>query len=52
MVRFLGHGGPKVCKILHLPQLEQSNTCFFEKIRRKKRKPKGETLVLVAFESY
>jgi len=41
MVRFLGHGGPKVCQILHLPQLKQSNTFFVEKkMKRKKDNPK------------
>jgi len=53
MVRFLGHQGPKVCEILHLPQLNQSNTCFFEeKKEEKKRKPEGETPALVIFETY
>jgi len=54
MVRFLGQGGPKVCEILHLPQLKQSNTYFFGKKEDKKRnlKPEGETPALVAFESY
>jgi len=53
MVRFLGHLGPKVCEILHLPQLKQSNTCFFGKQKEEKeRKPEGETPALVAFESY
>ena len=38
MVRFHGHGVPKDCEILHLPQLKQNNTCFLEKKRRKKNK--------------
>ena len=36
IIRFLGHWGPKVCKILHPPQLKQSNTCFFEEKKKKK----------------
>jgi len=58
LVRVLSDGkiprarGPKVCVILHLPQLKQSNTFSFEKKRKKKRKPDGETPALVAFESY
>jgi len=52
MVRFLGHGDPKVCEILHLPQVKQSNTFFFGRKKEGNRKPEGETLALVAFESY
>ena len=58
LVRVLSDGkiswarGPKVCVILHLPQLKQSNTCSFEEKKGKKRKPEGETPALVAFESY
>jgi len=52
MVRFLGHGDPKVCEILHLPQLKQSNNCFLKKKEGKKRKPEGETPALVEFENY
>jgi len=53
MVRFLGHGGPKVCEIVHLSHLKQSNTCFLKKERKKrKRKPEGETPALVVFEDY
>jgi len=37
MERFLGHWGPKVCEILHLPQLKQNNNYFFGK---KKENPK------------
>jgi len=50
MVRFLGHLGPKVCEILHLPQLKQSNTCFFGKKKNKKKKPEGETRVVCISE--
>jgi len=46
MVRFLGHG----VEILHLPQLKQSNSCFFGK--KEKRNPEGETPALVIFENY
>jgi len=52
MIRFLEHGGPTVCEIIHLPQHEKSNTYFFGKKRRKKRNPEGETPALFAFESY
>jgi len=53
MVRFLGHWGPKVCEILHLPQLKQTTLVFLKKKKKKKkRKPEGETPALVAFESY
>jgi len=41
MVRFLGHGGPKVCAILHLSQLKQRNTFFLvKKKKEKKENPK------------
>jgi len=56
LVRVLSYGkiswaqGPKVCVILHLPQLKQSNTCSFE--RKKTKNPEGETPALVAFDSY
>jgi len=50
MIRFLGQGGPKVCQILHLPRLKQSNMFFFYGGKKqKKRKPEGETLL--TFES-
>jgi len=32
--------GPKVCVILHLPQLKHSNTCFFKKKKEKKKNQK------------
>jgi len=40
-VRVLDHGkisaqGPKVCEILHLPQLKQRNTRFLKKKKKKK----------------
>ena len=43
LVRVLSDGkisrarGPKVCVILHLPQLKQSNTCFLKKKKEKKK---------------
>jgi len=46
LVRVLSDGkiswarGPKVCVILHLPQLEQSSTCSFGKKKEKKGKKK------------
>ena len=49
LVRILSDGkiswarGPKVCVILHLPQLKESNTGCFEKKKKKKEKPEGET---------
>jgi len=58
LVRVLSDGkiawarGPKVCVILHLPQLKQSNTCSFEKKKKEeKSKPEGETPALVAVNS-
>jgi len=44
LVRVLSDGkiswawGPKVCVILHLPRLKQSNTCSFEKREKKNRR--------------
>ena len=44
LVRVLSDGkisrarGPKVCVILHLPQLKQNNTCSFERKKRRKKK--------------
>ena len=46
LVRFLSDGkiswvqGPKVCVILHPPQLNQSNTCSFGKKKGGKKNPK------------
>ena len=46
LVRVLSGGkiswarGPKVCVILHLPQLKQRNTFFFKKKKKKKENPK------------
>jgi len=58
LVRVLSDGkisrarGPKICVILHRPQLKQSNACSFEKKKEEKRQPEGETPALVALESY
>jgi len=56
MVRFLGHGGPKVCEILHLAQLGLSKEKLVflkEKKRRAKKTRKRDTRVVSsAFESY
>jgi len=38
MVRFSWAWGLKVCVIHHLPQLKQSNTCSFERKKKKKKK--------------
>jgi len=39
MVRSLGHCGPKVCEILHLPQLKSKQHLFFKK---RKKNPDGK----------
>jgi len=44
--------GPKVCVILHLPELKQNNTCSFEKKNKEKEELEGETTAMVAFENY
>ena len=52
MVRFLGYCGPTVYEILHLPRLSKATLDFFFFFKKTKRKPEGETPVLVALESY
>ena len=44
--------GPKVCVILHFPQLKQVTLVLLRKKKGKKENPEGETPALVAFENY